>query len=157
MKKALVFLISAALAMTVTAMPVSAADDDRNIRISTEIAPAYIVTIPTNTRVYYNVLDTDFGKVELTRAQLEPGKCVKVSLLTDSLLENNEDAEKVLPFGIRKGTAENGGGQAFTSERYTSAGEFTDLTIHIEQDDWNRAYAGEYADTVTFQIQYTDG
>ena len=76
MKKALSILSAAVMMLMTSAIPVSAADDNRNITVSTEIAPAYIVTIPTNTRVYFNVVDSDFGTVELTKAQLEPKKCV---------------------------------------------------------------------------------
>jgi len=150
MKKALGILSLAALAVLITSMPVSAADDNRNVTVSAEIAPAYIVTIPMNTRIYFNVEDTDFGTIELSKAQLEPQKCVRVTLLTDNLLENKSDVEKVLPFAVFDGE------QEFHSAKYTAVGDKTSLTIHIDRDDWNRAYAGEYEDTVTFQIEYTD-
>ena len=150
MKKIFSILISVIFIMTVVSVPVSAADDNRNVTVSTEIAPAYIVTIPMNTRIYFNVEDTDFGTIELSKAQLEPQKCVRVTLLTDSLLENKSDAEKVLPFAVFDGE------QEFHSAKYTAVGDKTSLTIHIDRDDWNRAYAGEYEDTVTFQIEYTD-
>lgn len=150
MKKIFSILISVIFIMTVVSVPVSAADDNRNVTVSTEIAPAYIVTIPMNTRIYFNVEDTDFGTIELSKAQLEPQKCVRVTLLTDNLLENKSDAEKVLPFAVFDGE------QEFHSAKYTAVGDKTSLTIHIDRDDWNRAYAGEYEDTVTFQIEYTD-
>ena len=151
MKKALSILSAAVMMLMTSAIPVSAADDNRNITVSTEIAPAYIVTIPTNTRVYFNVVDSDFGVVELTKAQLEPKKCVTVTLITDNKLENKSDAEKYLPYAINQSD-----GTAFSSAKFTAVGEQKALTIHIEQEDWNKAYAGEYEDTVTFQIEYTD-
>lgn len=151
MKKALSILSAAVMMLMTSAIPVSAADDNRNITVSTEIAPAYIVTIPTNTRVYFNVVDSDFGTVELTKAQLEPKKCVKVTLITDNKLENKSDAEKYLPYVINQSDD-----TAFSSAKFAAVGEQKKLTIHIEQEDWNKAYAGEYEDMVTFQIEYTD-
>ena len=35
-------------------------------------------------------------------------------------------------------------------------GDTCPLAITITQDDWDKAYAGEYSDTITFDIQYTD-
>ena len=40
--------------------------------------------------------------------------------------------------------------------RETKAGEETPLTIAIKKEDWKKAAAGEYADTVTFTISYVD-
>ena len=113
------------MAALASAVPVSAADDNRNITVLTEIAPAYIVIIPTNTMV-------DFGAVELTKAQLEPKKCVRVTLITENKLENESNAEKVLPYTVRSGET------AFASAKYMAVGEKTALTIHIEQDDLNK-------------------
>ena len=39
---------------------------------------------------------------------------------------------------------------------HTKAGEETPLTIAIKKEDWKKAAAGEYADTVTFTISYVD-
>ena len=63
-------------------------------------------------------------------------------------LKNKNDTSKMLAYTIRSG--EN----AFTSASYTKAGESTALAIHIAKDDWAKAYAGDYADTVEFTISY---
>lgn len=47
------------------------------------------------------------------------------------------------------------GDKAYTTASYLAAGDKTDLTIKIAQDDWNKAAAGHYSDTVTFDISYT--
>ena len=155
MKNRIALGVSMMMLLTMSAMPVSAADDNRNAVITTEVAPAYIVTIPTNMRVPFNQQKTDFGAVTLTKAQLEPNKCVKVTMQCDNLLDNKADAEKTIPYTIYEGKAD-ATGNVFTTASYLSAGEKTDLTIGITQDNWNKAYAGEYEDTVTFQIEYTD-
>lgn len=143
-------LLMAAAAVT----PVAAAEDKRDAVITTEIAPAYIVTIPSDLQVPFNSVNTDFGAVELTQAQLEPNKCVKVTLETDGLLENQADTTKTLPYAINQGKSDNVG-DAFTTASYLAAGDKTDLTVTITQEDWNKAYAGQYSDTVTFNIEYT--
>ena len=153
-------LICGLSALAIMAMPVTVFADttineksdpqSANAVISTEIAPAYIVTIPADTTVKFNDTETDFGAVELTKAQLEPNKVVKVTLTTDNKMENAADSEKVLPYAILNGEDE------YTSAEYTTVGDKTELTISITEDDWNAAYAGEYSDTVTFDIEYTD-
>ena len=45
---------------------------------------------------------------------------------------------------------------AFTSAKYTAAGQETPLTIAIAKDEWNKAAAGSYSDTVTFTVSYVD-
>lgn len=155
MKKRIALGVSVMMLLSLSAMPVSAADDTRNAVISTEIAPAYIVTVPASIKVPFNQEKTDFGAITLTKAQLEPNKCVKVTMQCDNLLDNKADAEKTIPYTIYEGKA-NATGNVFATASYLSAGEKTDLTIGITQEDWNKAYAGEYEDTVTFQIEYTN-
>ena len=155
MKKKLYLGVSLLMLLSMSAMPVSAADN-RSVVVSTEIAPAYIVTIPVDTAVAFNTINTDFGTVELTQAQLEPDKCVKVTLTSDGELNNSIDNTKVIPYTIYEGTADNVTENVFVSAEYTTVGEKTDLTINITQDDWNKAYAGQYGDTVTFNIEYAD-
>lgn len=139
----LALVLSAALSTTAFA-----ADDARSVTVETHIAPNYIVTIPASTTVDFNKVDTDFGEIKLTAAQLDPGKKVKVALSASGELENKADASKTLTYEIQAA------GQKFTSATYTTAGKSTALTIHIAQDAWNKAYAGDYADTVTFTISY---
>lgn len=150
------FLSAAALIAVLSTAPLTAVAEGRSITVSTEITPSYIVTIPTDTRIHFNVLDSDLGRIELTQARLEPKKCVRVTLLTDHLLENRDDAEKTLPFTVIEGSAGAADGQVFSSASYNAAGEKTDLMLHIEQNDWDNAFAGEYEDKVTFRIEYTD-
>lgn len=160
-------LISGLSALAILAMPVTAFAEPTTINetsdpqsanavITTEIAPAYIVTIPLDTKVTFNTENTDFGTIELTKAQLDPGKAVKVSLVTDSKMENKADEEKTLAYTIFEGTSVAVSEKVFTSAEYTAVGDKTDLTINITAEDWQTAYAGEYSDTVTFNVEYTD-
>ncbi len=154
MKKKIAF--AASVLMIASAFTAEAnAEDNRNAVITTQIDPAYIVTIPTDLNVPFNSVNTDFGAVQLESAQVEPNKCVKVTLISDNALENTADPSKTIPYTVCEGTADNVGG-VYTSAKYLVRGDKTDLTVSITQDDWNNAYAGEYTDTVTFQIEYAD-
>ncbi|SDA26718.1 hypothetical protein SAMN02910447_02700 [Ruminococcus sp. YE71] len=124
--------------------------------ITTQIAPAYIVTIPADTSVDFNTVNTDFGAVKLTKAQLEPNKCIKVTMTASGEMKNSADTSKVLPYTIFEGTADAVTDTVFTSAELASVGDKTDLTISISADDWNNAYAGSYSDTVLFSIEYAD-
>ena len=140
------------LSVSITAFA-GTVDQDSNPKtsdaeITTSIAPTYTVTIPADVNVAFNATSTSFGKIEVTAAQLNPDKCIKVALTTDGTLNNTVDATKVIPYTV------NAGASAFTYATYLAAGDKTDLTINITQDDWNSAYAGDYTDTVTFEVSY---
>lgn len=124
--------------------------------ITTQIEPAYIVTIPADTSVDFNTVNTNFGTVTLTKAQLEPNKCIKVTMSASGELKNSADTGKVLPYTIFEGKADAVTDTVFTSAELATVGDKTDLTITITADDWNNAYAGSYSDTVLFSIEYTD-
>lgn len=117
--------------------------------MSVNIDHLYTVTIPADTTVAFGAAQTDFGKIELTEARLDPGKAVKVSL-THSDLKNSADTAKVIPYTVTDGTA------TFASAAYTAKGDSTALKINITEADWNQAYAGSYNDTVTFTVEYVD-
>ena len=140
---ALMLALSAALSATAFAD-----DNNRSVEVKTHIDPTYTVTINANTTVNFNAVDTPFGEIKLTAAQLDPGKTVKVELSASGKLKNQANKEKNLAYKIMSGNTE------FTSASYTTANQSTALTIHIEKDDWNGAFAGDYADTVAFNISY---
>ena len=121
------------------------------------VEPAYIVTIPADTKVAFNALDTDFGTIELTQARLEPHKVVRVHLACDYQLKNKADESKTIPYDI---VSTDDGGKTGSLKKFDAQLEFEGdvcpLTIRITQEDWNAAAAGEYSDTVTFNVQYTD-
>lgn len=121
-----------------------------NAQITTAIAPTYTVSIPANATVAFNAETTDFGQIEVTAAQIDPDKCIKVSLTTDGKLNNKIDSAKVIPYTV------NSESTPFTSATYFAAGDKTDLSIHILSADWNKAYAGQYEDTVTFEVSYVN-
>lgn len=149
-------LFTATVILSAGALKVGAAtiDQDSNPKSATadillNITPAYTVTIPEDTTIYFGDIETDFDSVGLQEAQLEVGKSVTVTVQAGALV-NTDDAAKIIPFTVMAG------GEKFTSAEYTAEGQFTDLTLVVDQADWDRAYAGSYEGTVTFIVAYGD-
>ena len=131
--------------------------------ITTEIAPTYIVTIPADTTVAFNDLTTDFGSVELTQARLNPGKQIKVTVDTDGELNNAADTSKVIPYMVTAQYATGAEGEVYvpfnvkgSDLTFDTTGQAFAMEIQITENDWNKAYAGSYSDTVTFNVSYED-
>ncbi|MCI5727348.1 MAG: hypothetical protein MR274_07565 [Clostridium sp.] len=154
MKKILLTLLSitllASVSVTVFATEINQGSEPKTVdtEITTSIVPTYTVTIPANVNVPFNAQSTDFGSIEVTAAQINPDKCIKVALISDGELKNTVDETKVIPYTVKSGDT------AFTFATYLAADDKTDLTINITEDDWNKAYAGDYTDTVTFEVSY---
>ena len=98
--------------------------------VSYHVDPAYQVTIPVDTSMRFNETETSYGNIVV------------------------EQAQAVIPYQIL--AQDETGSRPFTSAQYTKAGEVTPLTSAIKKEDWKKAAAGEYADTVTFTISYVD-
>ena len=133
------------------------------VEVTVDIAPSYVVTIPADTTVQFHDEQTDFGAVELTQAQLDPGKVVSVSVETDGELNNAADAAKVIPYTVMAQYASGAEGEEYLpfkvseqSLQMDTEGQKFAMTIEISEDDWNKAYAGSYSDTVTFNVSYED-
>lgn len=154
MKKIIALALSVMLVMSlsVTAFAAEVNQDSNpktsNTTITTSIAPTYTVTIPADTNIVFNATSTDFGKVELTTAQLDPNYVVKVSAEAGEL-KNKADETKTIPYTLNVKD-----GAVFTSAEYDDDGESTALTLDITQDNWNKAYAGQYEGVITFTVEY---
>lgn len=134
-----------------------------DVKITTEIAPTYIVTIPADTTVAFNDLTTDFGKVELTQARLDPNKQVRVTVDTDGELNNAQDDTKVIPYTVTAQYAAGAENEEYlpfdvkeSDLTFDTAGQAFAMEIQITQENWNQAYAGVYGDTVLFNVSYED-
>ncbi|MEF2836924.1 MAG: hypothetical protein U0N82_04295 [Oscillospiraceae bacterium] len=151
MRKLFAFALSIVLVVSLSVTAFAANTTGGEANITTSIDPTYTVTIPANTTVVFNATETAFGAIEVTASQIHPNKCIKVTLNTDSKLENSINSYKVIPYAIK-----DSAGNVFTSATYLTEGDKTELSIHITADNWNAAYAGDYSDTVTFTITYED-
>ena len=63
------------------------------------------------------------------------------------------DNTAVIPYSLKTADETVDADYAVT---FTTAGEKVDLTIDITQAAWDAAAAGDYSDTVTFNIAYVD-
>lgn len=158
MKKLITAALAAVLALTMSVAAFAAepytvnqsiSPDNVDVTVTTAIEPTYTVSIPANTGIALNATSTPFGAIEVTAAQLNPGKVIKVTVAAGEL-KNTEDNAKTIPYKVMTNTGE------FTSAEYTAVGQKTDLTLDIELNDWNRAFAGNYSGTVTFTVAYVD-
>ena len=129
--------------------------ETHDVSISTHIDPTYQVSIPENTTVAFNAQTTDFGTVELLKAQLEPDAVVRASVTSNGALKNGIDETKVLPYTL---SAKNDDFSADDINDLTydleKMGDKLDISINITEEDWNKAYSGDYSDTVTFNFSY---
>ncbi len=155
MKKLIIAALAAALTLSLSYTAFAATvDQDTHpqevpVTVSAEIAPECIVRIPVKTKIEFNATSTPFGYIGLKTARIHPGKAIKISVEAGALT-NDHDNTKTLPYTVMSGNSQ------FTSATYTTAGDKTDLTIDIKQDDWDKAFAGGYEGTVTFTMEYVD-
>ena len=130
--------------------------------VSYHVDPAYQVTIPVDTSMQFNETETSYGNIVVEQAQIEDGKCIQVSLLSDLNLKNSNNSKAVIPYQI-------------LAQDEAGSRKKTHVTLHLKsclttqmrpsthrrwwsrkKEDWKKAAAGEYADTVTFTISYVD-
>lgn len=104
--------------------------------VSYHVDPAYQVTIPVDTSMQFNETETSYGNIVVEQAQIEDGKCIQVSLLSDLNLKNSNNSKAVIPYQIL--AQDEAGSRPFTSAQYTKAGEETPLTIAIKKEDWKK-------------------
>ena len=155
MKKLLTLALVAAMltATGITAFAVAYPGGTQNPEITTSVEPTFTVTVPADTTVPFNALSTEFGSVKLESARLAPDKAVQVTVTSDYNLNNSIDDTVVIPYSLKAGNDTLDADYAAT---FTTVGEKVDLTISITQADWDAAAAGDYGDTVTFNISYVD-
>lgn len=155
MKKLLTLaLVGAMLTATgITAFAVDYPGGSQGTEVTTSVAPTFTVSIPADTTVEFNALSTNFGSVTLDSARLAPNKAVQVTVTSDFDLNNSVDNTAVIPYSLKAGNDTLDADYAAT---FTTAGEKVDLTIDITQAAWDAAAAGDYSDTVTFNIAYVD-
>lgn len=137
----------------ITAFAVDYPGGTQDTEITTSVAPTFTVTIPADTAVPFNALSTEFGSVTLESARLAPNKAVQVTVTSDYNLNNSVDNTAVIPYSLKAG---NDTVDADFAAMFLNAGEKVDLTIDITQAAWDAAAAGDYSDTVTFNISYVD-
>lgn len=110
MKKltAILLTLIMTMAMTCTVFAAEITEEDgtpkrEEVTISASIAPTYTVTIPKDIQVEFNKTSTAFGTIVLDKAQIDPGRVVKVELAASGLLKNKADDTKTIAYAINAG------------------------------------------------------
>ena len=144
MKKKLLIL-TALLTFAISAMTVSAKAPGKT-NVTYQVDPSYEVVIPSDATVPFLTEKSAYGTIEIKEAVLEENKCILVKMDASGTLVNEKHPKSKIPYQILNGKKE------FKSQKYTKAGEKTDLTISIKKADWNKARGGSYKTAVTFTI-----
>ena len=170
MKKLAAFILAVAMA-AVCAVPAlaeypnSSTSSDTTATTSTEITqssnpksvrtevkfnidPTYTVEIPADTAIDFNTTsETLTPNLGLSTARLDRGFKVTVTAKVNPL-QNDKDSSQTIPFTLY---ADN---SPFSKAEFTNTNDKVQLSVHIDQSDWNKAPAGSYTGSVTFTIAY---
>ena len=137
-------IIAALLALAVTGLTVSAQTATTTVRYKAD--PSYMVTIPTQVEIPFNQLTWNYGTISIDKLLLDEGQSIQIKLDSNGKLKNQENPNSVIPYQVLSN------GEPFISQKYTTAGVETPLTISILQKDWDQAAGGTYTASVIFDI-----
>lgn len=117
-------------------------------KVTFNIAPAYTVEIPADTAIDFNTTSkTLTPNLGLSTARLNRGFKVTVTA-TVNPLQNDTDSSQTIPFALYANNS------PFSKAEFTDTTKKVQLSVHIDQSDWNKAPAGSYTGSVTFTIAY---
>ena len=164
MKKILTLALVAAMltATGITAFATEVNQDasepqNGNTNVTMSVAPSYTVTIPESV-VLYEQTDGTYSNdavITATNIRLNSGKMVSVSMESDFLLENAQGAA-ALPYTLTINDDKKASGD--TVATFDTNADLTLVqqsdTLHFTADV--PTYAGDYSDTVTFNIAVAD-
>lgn len=155
MSKRLISLLTAGalLAVSCAGLTASAVELDMDTPSGTTVVrtscdPAYIVEIPADMQIPFGSVDTSLGVVSAKLMKIEANKAVYVTVesANGSALADDQGEQPAIPYGLS-------GAEEIVFDEVNDPTEFA-LNVHVEQSDWDAAYAGSYADTLTFTVNY---
>lgn len=155
MSKRLVSLLTAGALLAVSCAGLTASAVELNMDtpsgttvVRTSCDPAYIVKIPADMQIPFGSVDTSLGVVSAKLMKIEANKAVYVTVesANDSVLADEQGEQPAIPYGLS-------GAEEIVFDEVNDPTEFA-LNVHVEQSDWDAAYAGSYADTLTFTVNY---
>ena len=133
-----------------TSTEITQSSDPKSVRteVNFKIDPTYTVEIPANTAIDFNTTSTTLTpNLGLSTARLDRGFKVTVTA-TVNPLQNDKDSSQTIPFTLYAGNS------PFSKAEFTNTNDKVQLSVHIDQSDWNKAPAGSYTGSVTFTIAY---
>ena len=133
-----------------TSTEITQSSNPKSVRteVKFNIDPTYTVEIPADTAIDFNTTsETLTPNLGLSTARLDRGFKVTVTAKVNPL-QNDKDSSQTIPFTLY---ADN---SPFSKAEFTNTNDKVQLSVHIDQSDWNKAPAGNYTGSVTFTIAY---
>lgn len=145
--------VGALLTVSCAGLTASAVELDMNTPSGTTVVrtscePSYVVEIPADVQIPFGSVDTQIGVVRAKTMKIEANKAVYVTVesANDSVLADEQGDQPAIPYALS-------GAEEIVFDEVNDSTEFA-LNVHVEQSEWDAAYAGSYADTLTFTVNY---
>lgn len=126
-----------------------------SVEISTRADTAsYTISFPADVKIPWEVNTQEIGNVVAKKLLLSPSSelVISVTSANDFKLIHEQDATKSIAYTLKVENEEK------TSFRFGPGdlGKSVPLAVQIQNTEWNKAYAGKYADRLVFQIDYVN-
>ncbi len=146
MKKVL-SLLAAVVLVTLTVLPVFAADESQMIISTSSTNEVWTLYFPADTQIPWESETYGIGEVKSEKLQIEPGKVLTVSVTSqnDYKLVNTMDAQKTIEYTLS--------GADDISFLPGEVNKSFELTVSVTDEQWGKAAAGEHTDLLTFQAE----
>ena len=118
--------------------------------ISTVGVVAYELSYPADIEIPWKTESMGIGQVTAVLLNIEPSKAVSVSVSSayNYKLTNELDASKTIAYNLY-GTDDI----KFLSGDF---GKSFDLSVSVEDNQWQQAASGKHSDLLTFTVEYVD-
>ncbi len=147
MKKVLSVVLALVLLLLCT-VPCFA--ESQSMVISTVGVVAYELSYPADIEIPWKTESMGIGQVTAVLLNIEPSKAVSVSVSSayNYNLTNELDASKTIAYNLY-GTDDI----KFLSGDF---GKSFDLSVSVEDNQWQQAASGKHSDLLTFTVEYVD-
>ncbi len=133
------------------------------VQVTSDVKSNFTLQIPTSFQLGYNHLDAQIGNVKIKNDLqnggygITAGKAVYVTQ-THQALQNDSDKNNKIEFtvsGSKDDKGDNFGTQKFTNQDVLD-GKEVPVFMHVTQDQWNQAKAGNFTGSITFTAALAD-
>ena len=140
----------------------STVSDDKagTVKVTSNVHSNFTLQIPSSFELGYNHLDANIGDVSIKNDLqnggygITAGKVVNVTEKHQAL-ENNGNKIEFTVSGSKERKDNSFGTQTFTNQDVLS-NRHVPVFMHVTQDQWNQAKAGNYTGSITFTATLAD-
>lgn len=121
-----------------------------SMQISTNTETDYQLAFPADFEIPWETDTITIGAVSATKMLIEPAMAVKVSVASANgfTLKNTANAQNTITY-----TLSGADSIEFLAGDF---GKAFPLSVTVAQAQWEKAASGEYRDTLTFTVEYTE-